>query len=704
MFHRATASRSIRSARPIATLKPLTLVLLQAFACHALAQDAGEDGKSASTFGQGQTRQVQNITRYDLSKALPGTSPLKTLEKLPGVLFESADAFGTYEWSTRFSIRGFSQNQLGFTLDGVPLGDMSYGNNNGLHVSRAISSENITRVSVSQGAGAVGTASANNLGGTVQVFSADPANKLTFTGAQTIGSDSTYRTFARFDTGAASTGTKAYFSVMRHKSDKWKGDGPQDLDQVNIKFVQPFGEHKLSAFYNYSDRRETDYQDHSLELTNRRGWNWDNYAPDWTTAVNVARSPVCTTAYNHTCDDAYYLGRGLRRDKLAGVTFDAKLGGAAIKSTLYHHTNKGQGQWYTPYAATSPSIPIAIRSSEYDIHRNGLLTDISFDAANHSINGGFWYEDNEHGFARRFYGVLLGADGKPVETNRFLAQPTRTQFLQSFVTKTTQFYLQDTIALMDDALNINIGMKSPKVEIDATSINASRAGGSLTAKKSFLPQAGMRYEFGKGDEVFASIAKNMRAYNPGVNGPFWTSQSGFNIGAPKLKPETSTTMDIGYRFTRGPVSGSVAAYTVEFNDRLILLTPCPSIVGCASTLANVGKVKTRGVEAAAVWTLARNWLWFNAFTYNDSQYKSNYQDGDTLVRVAGKQVVDSPKTMFNSEITFDDGAWYARANAKHTAKRYFTYTNDGVVPAFWVANVTAGWRTKSWGMLKDVTI
>src|SRR5206468_11594517 len=44
------------------------------------------------------------------------------------------------------------ETQLGFTLDGIPLGDGSYGNVNGLHISRAISSENIgeTRVSRSE--------------------------------------------------------------------------------------------------------------------------------------------------------------------------------------------------------------------------------------------------------------------------------------------------------------------------------------------------------------------------------------------------------------------------------------------------------------------------------------------------------------------------------------------------------------------------
>ena len=144
-------------------LKPLCLVVLQALACAAHAGTDVVDSAAAApadpggapmqvveVTGSGQSRQVQNINRADLQQAVPGTSPLKTLEKLPGVSFQSADPFGSYEWSTRFSIRGFNQNQLGFTLDDIPLGDMSYGNNNGLHISRAISSENIGRVAVSR--------------------------------------------------------------------------------------------------------------------------------------------------------------------------------------------------------------------------------------------------------------------------------------------------------------------------------------------------------------------------------------------------------------------------------------------------------------------------------------------------------------------------------------------------------------------------
>ncbi|MDB5676492.1 MAG: TonB-dependent receptor, partial [Sphingomonas bacterium] len=73
--------------------------------------------------GQGETRQVQRLNQADVAILAPGTSPLKAIQKLPGVNFQSADPFGAYEWSERVSIRGFNQNQLGFTLDGIPLGD-----------------------------------------------------------------------------------------------------------------------------------------------------------------------------------------------------------------------------------------------------------------------------------------------------------------------------------------------------------------------------------------------------------------------------------------------------------------------------------------------------------------------------------------------------------------------------------------------------
>ncbi len=108
--------------------------------------------------------------------------------------------------SARISIRGFNQNQLGFTLDGIPLGDMSYGNHNGLHISRAIINENIGVTRVSQDAGSLGTASTSNLGGTIEFASRTPGDDMAVSMAGTYGADDTKRAFVRFDSGALTEG------------------------------------------------------------------------------------------------------------------------------------------------------------------------------------------------------------------------------------------------------------------------------------------------------------------------------------------------------------------------------------------------------------------------------------------------------------------------------------------------------------------
>ena len=682
--------------KSIFRLNPIHCLVLAALAPHAYAQsDDTAATERITVFGQGQTRQVQNITQDDIAKALPGESPLMLLEKLPGVHFQSADAYGAYEWSTRLSVRGFNQNYMGFTLDDIPLGDMSYGNNNGLHISRAIASENLGRVVLSQGAGAVGTASTSNLGGTVQFYSADPEEAMGGRAAQTAGSDSTYRTFLRFDTGRLESGTKAYFSLVHQTADKWKGWGPQDQDQFNAKLVHSFGDNRLSLTYDYSDRKETDYQDLSIDMQKRLGWGWDNYAPDWQRAVNAAKGTF--TGGVNSLDDAYYLGRGLRRDHLFGAALDLSLSEhTELKTTAYYHHNDGQGHWYTPYVPTDANDPISLRTTEYQIGRSGVVSALTWTGGAHSVNGGLWAERSLHTLTRNYYAVT-----GPQDTNHFLSDPMATQFKQDFTTTTTQFHLQDTVTLVDGRLTANFGFKSPRVTIDASDVVGTRAQGNITAKKTFLPQVGVDYKLDPATEIFASVTDNMRAYQPGVSGPFSQTQTAFDLGTPNLKPETSTTVDLGARFKSQQIQGSVALYHVDFKDRLLSVAACAGIVGCPSTFVNVGKVQSNGLEAAAVVTLAADWSWFNAYTYDNAQYKSNYTDNNVVVAVSGKQVVDTPKNMFTTELTYDNGTWFARLNGKYTDKRYYTYSNDNSVDSFWLWNLGAGYKQKSLAGLKD---
>ena len=682
-------------------------------AAGAAAQDTpaalvDETGADIVVVGTGQTRQVQVLDSRDIALQVPGVSPLKAIDKLPGVNFQSADPFGNYEWSARISIRGFNQNQLGFTLDGVPLGDMSYGNHNGLHISRALISENTGRVEVAQGAGALSAASSSNLGGTIEFFTRAPKDEFAVEANGTYGSSDTFRGFARVDTGAAGdTGPRASLSYAFQTADKWKGDGKQRQHQVNARVEQALEDGKLFASLNFSDRRENDYQDLSLAMINRLGYDWDNFAKNWDLAVQVAHiannrgdtgapvsNPAAGTVYPapvQTVDDAYYDAAGLRRDWLAAIGIDTTFDDAlSVKATGYFHNNKGYGMWFTPYVPTPGGAPISIRTTEYDVDRYGVIASLGYTMDFNTITLGGWYEDNKFHQARRFYGLANTTGAPSRDSLSFPSDPLATQWDFEFKTKTYQYHVQDTLEF--DQFVINAGWKGLQVKNDARAIVAGGLpDGEIKATDWFLPQVGALYRFTPDLEAFANFAENMRAYaSSATEGPFATNQAGFD--QLDLKPEKSTTWELGLRTKSRRFQGVIAAYYVNFANRII--SGGAGIQGGPVALRNVGDVRTIGVEAAGTYRLMPGLSLFGSYSYNDSKYRDNVLNADGSVQVAtrDKTVVNAPKHLLKGEITYDANNVIARFAGNYTSKRYYTYLNDSPVDGFVVFDATLGYR------------
>jgi iron complex outermembrane recepter protein len=656
-----------------------------------LAQTAADTAdantlEEISVIGKGETRQVQELdTVVEAEKFPAGTSPLKLLSKLPGVSFQSADPFGNYEWSTRISIRGFGQNQLGFTLDGVPLGDMSYGNHNGMHISRAVAAENLQRVELAQGAGAIATASTSNLGGTAQFFTRNPDAEYGVRIAQSFGSDNAWRNFASVDTGEHN-GFSSYLSVAYADTDKWKGAGDQEQWQFNGKAVYNNDLFSLTGYVSGSRRNEIDYADLSLESQRRLGWDWDNYQPDWQRAIDAANGIFQGPANN--LDDAYYTASGLRDDDLASLNLDWQAtDNIALQALGYYHRNEGQGTWATPYRP-SPTVPISIRTTEYDIERTGFVPSITATFGINTITAGVWFENSVHGLQRNFYDLNRLS---PPDESFFYRNPDLRVFRQRFDTDTLQYFLSDRIDLLDGALAIDVGFKGTDVDIDSTTLIGTRAAGTLESKDNFLPQIAARYQFTESEEVFASYTENMAAFRPGVGGPFSASQSAFNLFAADLQPETSDTFELGLRSELDWYQASLAIYNVRFDNRLLSIARCAGIVGCPSSFANVGEVKSNGVEAALALKFSDEMNWYNSISYNNSEYRSDYLDGETLVPASGKQVVGTPEILFTSDLSYSFGALNANLIAQYTDERYITYLNDSKVDDFWLVNASAGY-------------
>ncbi|HEV7694579.1 MAG TPA: TonB-dependent receptor [Hyphomonadaceae bacterium] len=693
-----------------------------------------------TVIGQGEVRQVQTLTAEDLSIEAAGSSPIKLIESLPGVNYTAADPFGAYEWAVNINIRGFQKDQLGYTLDGVPLGDMSYGNYNGLHISRAIISENLSKVELAQGAAALSTASSSNLGGALAFTSRAPDDMAGGAIALSGGSDAMFRGYVRLETGAidAIGGGKASLSYVNHTQDKWKQGGEQKNEAVNFRFEQPIGPGVLSGFYNTSTRRETDYQDLSLAMIGRLGYGWDNLAPDWNranlvgdVAANLGQSGVCNPAFPDgsptsapcpnpaagtaypapilTADDAYYDASGLRDDAIARLTYDWNVfEGLDVSATAYIHEDEGQGIWFTPYVnpfqfgapisqrATISSV--SVRTTEYDMNRSGLLGSATWELGDHTIEGGFWYEYNDFNQDRRFYANDRAA---PRPTLEFMRNAFATQWSFGYDFETDMFYIQDTWKL-NDQLTLFGGFKSLKVEMTVdTNMNnfvVPVAGsnddmdGSITSEDNFLPQIGFTYELTPDSEIFAGYTENMRAFTlaPAAS----NTQSGFDFIKANTDPESSKTAEAGWRYRTGGFQGTATGYYVKFDDRLVGLSSGPGIIGSPSVIKNVGSVTTYGIELAAGYDFTDEISGFASYSYNDSTYDDDVNDPTLALPVlrGGKTVVNAADHLFKADLKYDNGSFYAQGSMAYTGDRFFSYENDAKADGYTVVDASAGYR------------
>jgi iron complex outermembrane receptor protein len=472
---------------------------------------------------------------------------------------------------------------------------------------------------------------------------------------------------------------------------------------VNLKVVQAIGDATLSGYYSMSDRAERDYQDMSKDMIARLGRDWDNYGNDYARAIAAARGNF-TGAVN-SLDDAYWDAAGLREDDLGYLKLELPLSDMlSWNNTVYMHTNEGQGLWGTPYLATPGGAPLTIRTTEYEIDRNGWISALEFDLGSHTLNAGVWIEDNEFNQARRFYGE--SSLTTPTRSfDQFQSNPLLTQWEYDFTTETLQFHVQDSWQV-SDALRMEFGFKSVQVDIDAQTVVGDNKTGSIETDEGFLPQIGFMYAINDSHELFGAASRNVRALIGAATGvsPWSATQAGFEAIRNTLEPETATTIEFGWRFRSDVLEGVVSAYHVDFSDRLLAIQQGSAIIGNFNALANVGSVKSRGLEGGLDWSISDTWNWYNSASFNRSTYEDDYLSGTTLIRTGGKTLTDSPEFMLTSEFGYDSESLFGKLSYKYTSERQYTYLNEGAVSSFGMMNLALGYRFGTIGAAQDLTL
>ena len=585
------------------------------------------------------TRSATALPGTEIQKILPGISPLKAIQTLPGVLYITSDPWGYNEQNAQIFIHGFASNQLGYTMDGVPLGDQSYGNYNGLAPQRAVISENVGRIVVATGAGDLATASNSNLGGTVETYSSDPLARFGAQVGQTFGSFSTSRTFARIDSGEFGDGNSAYISAARQHARAWDFNGIQGGYQVNAKFVHEDSVGKLTAFFDWNDMTQPN-EDATVFFKPSAGktataaqlytpYTKPFYYPDFTTYRTRYLDAFGNSPASQGSNYRNYYSDAQRTDYLGYLRYDAHLSSRIEWSTTaYYHHNDGAGVVAGPLGQSITTIQpyldpnyatdthyganangsaalvaatggsgLVTRTTEYRIDRGGVVSAVTADLGAHKIEFGGWFEHNSTTQWRRWYAVDVNnpASSTPYIRPLDVERPLFTQYQGDARINELQLHLQDTWKPTEKLL-VQAGFKTSAqwangwypVQPKAGSLSGLAGGlpqGRINTLRWFLPSIGATYDLNGHEQLYFNVQKNLRqysAYLAGGGGPWFTgSQAAFDTFADQGKPESSWTYEGGVRSHRsfdGLLSGfdaQINYYHVVFNNRLLAISTNP---------------------------------------------------------------------------------------------------------------------------------
>ncbi len=653
------------------------------------------------------------VTREELLSAPSGISGLKMLESLPGFNVQTDGALGLYEFGNSVQVRAFQLSQMGFVLDGIPMGRSdAFG---GSPIFRYVDNENLGSVVASPGAGDVSAPSYSSLGPIASYNTVRPSEEMGGMVAVTVGDFDLQRTFVKLETGDID-GFRAYVSRSKTDSDLWRGPGTIDREHIEAKALYEFGDSYIQATMVSNDF--FDYDSPSAPASTFASNYYYGYQASIPEGCVSADPGVYDFNGDGTIDDSdftpvftgsnctsYYEDRiNIRDDKLYSLGFGTYLSeDIQLTATAYFEDKDGYGVSpdsytnslgiYEDQAAAGLDV-VHPRGVQYGLstvggEREGLVAGVSWFMGDHKVEFGGWVEQDTYNRTQARLNKTGGsADGDVIWDEVVYYRRDYTA-----VRDTTQLYLKDTISLLDDDLVLEVGMKSLSIDYSLDGyrdyndyeIDGEEGYGPQHVEadytNNFLPMVGAVYRLNDTDQLFASIAQNYAL--PAGTDDIFDNAIGFAAEAPK--GEESDNIEFGYRTNSENYNGAVAVFYTRFDNRLIASSVLNPATGQPETFyVNAGASKAYGIEFSGVYQpeMFDRELYFNA---NVSYKKATLVDGFGS-NPAGSQLPDSPEWLATGGVTYEPTEWLvANFSAKYTDTRYTDFNETYELKSYLVA-------------------
>lgn len=692
----------------------------EAVAGEAAGADAAEIVVTAAPVTYAQS----DVTPQMIERQATIASVNTVISELPGVFVSEADAFGSADWVTNITIRGFSTNDghVGTTIDGLPNGGSGYGG--GSKANRYLDVQNLKTVAVSQGTADIASRTNESLGGTLDYQTSDPTQDRRYRFSIAGGDFGGRKLYARVDTGEIAPGTYAWISASTSRVKDWVAQSDTtSRDHIAAKLTSDLGKLNLTGYVSFDDANEGEYG--SVSLANfKQNPDFDGLTANWTGIPYI--------------DQNFRSGsRALRKNLFGYLRANADLGEVKLVASAYGHKMRGRGDWLPPYlvditndgagnpnsefnrsgtvfggstgnkiffvtptGATAPKIAgcvppagipadyapschdanatpvMSYRHTHYKNRRLGAVLDVNwehdFGSFQNLLRAGLWYENGQSNVVRDWHKVT---DARV--SHLFDAVPYYVQYDRDYGINELVYYADNSVTFGD--LTARAGLKQYRIRQD----RSGNVGDALVTEMNYnskvLFSGGVNYRPLPGLELFAGYAQNFAALRRSL------LDETENVRR-EIKPETADSIEGGVRYSNSRFMASATVYDIKFNNRVIFV-PSNFVTGIDylsevdGIYLNVGGVKSTGIELAAGYRITPELQLSSSYSYNRAKYlgTGTAARDAALGIVPGVQVYNTPKHMLVGALDWKGDIFKAGISSKYVSSRFID--RQGVDPS-----------------------
>ncbi|MFZ6017818.1 MAG: TonB-dependent receptor plug domain-containing protein [Nitrospirota bacterium] len=415
-----------------------------------------------------------------------------------------------------------------------------------------------------------------------------------------------------------------------------------------------------------------------------------NYDYPHTYLKDAAGNPVWS--YGTVKESSFLSGSGSREQNVYSLSYETEI--STVKAKLSLGLADQEKNWYTSpdKTATRTDGPGKVSESPSENYNVDLQFTLPIFKSHILTFGG----SSRHGWA----------DSREHNLTNWKDEKSKTDLTYQSKGKDSTYalFLQDEIMIFKN-LTAYLGFRQDWWETYDGYVNQVGTAGypiSYVSRdaSSFSPKAALVYKPFEKTTLRTSIGKAFRP--PTIYELYrtwtWVPTGITYAGNPDLKPETTTSWDVGVEqdLWKGAKAG-VAYFENYMEDLIYLAKSDPKLY----EYKNVGKAKGKGVELEVEQRVDKWLRLFANLTYNNAKIKENEAKPETV----GKRLTYLPERMFNVGGDFEKGPFSASLTGRYLSKIYADDDNKdkvnkvyGSYDPYFIADAKVSYKITKWAI------